>query len=205
MSNNEEKQLKAESSSEEQARPEESAISPKRALHAIFDVIESFAFSAIAVLIICAFFFRVTTVDGPSMEDTLHNGESLLVSRAFYTPEPGDVIVLHQPTENYPNPIVKRVIAVGGQTVDIDFNSWTVTVDGVKIEEDYIKLTNDQRITSNLTYPLYVPEGYIFVMGDNRNHSADSRLAEIGLIDTRSVLGKVIFRIFPFSVAGTVN
>ena len=100
---------------------------------------------------------------------------------------------------HYNKPIVKRVIATAGQTVDIDFSTWTLTVDGVVIDEPYIKLTTDQQITSDWTYPMQIPEGYIFVMGDNRNHSADSRCRDIGLIDERCVVGKAFVRVFPLN------
>ena len=180
-------------------------LSAKKAASSLLDVLESFVFSAIAVILIFTFLFRITIVDGPSMEDTLHHGDVLLVSELFYTPKCGDVVIVHQPTELYPDPIVKRIIAVGGQTIDIDFDTWTVTVDGVVIEDDYLKLTNDRRLTSDYSYPLEIPEGYVFVMGDNRNHSADSRTDDIGLIDTRSILGRVLLRLAPLSACGTVD
>lgn len=218
MSNNEEKQPTSENTPEAQNAAEEAAISPKRAIRAVFDILESFAFSAIAVLIICSFFCRVTTVDGSSMEDTLHNGEALLVSIVFYTPEPGDIIVLHQPSVNYPGPLVKRVIATEGQQVLIDLTEKAVYVDGVQLTEDYVYLDtesyNPRYFDPNRLYRSEnghdiftdtVPEGMVFVMGDNRNHSADSRNGEIGLIDTRTILGKVLMRIYPFHLIGTVS
>ena len=139
------------------------------------------------------------------MENTLYGGEALLVSRLPYTPKNGDVVVIHQPTPYHPEPLIKRVIAVGGQTIDIDFNTWTVTVDGQVIEEDYMLLKTDRRITSDYTYPMEITEGYVFVMGDNRNHSADSRSMEVGLIDVRSFLGPVILRIAPLDRFGPVQ
>ena len=105
---------------------------------------------------------------------------------------------------------VKRVIATEGETVDIDFDTWTVTVtdaDGnAKIlEESYRKLATDARVTSNLEYPVKVGEGQRFVMGDNRNHSLDSRSSLIGLVDENEVIGKVLFRFFPLNKIGTVH
>lgn len=183
----------------------EAPISAKKMSDTLLDVLEAFVLSAMSVILIFTFFLRITIVDGPSMEDTLHDGEALLVSDFLYTPNAGDIVIIHQPTPHYPDPLVKRIIAVGGQTVDIDFDTWTVTVDGVVIDEPYIKLTDDQRITSNLTYPLVVPEGCVFVMGDNRNHSADSRTSLIGMIDVRCILGKVLLRIAPLPVFGPVD
>lgn len=194
---------------EEKQNPEtidmENTPPKKKELATFLDILESFVLSAVAVVLLFTLVFRITIVDGPSMQDTLLHGDALLVSNLFYTPECGDVVIVHQPTEFYPDPIVKRVIAVGGQTIDIDFNTWTVTVDGVVLEEDYIKLTNDQRITSDFTFPMEIPEGYVFVMGDNRNHSADSRSSKIGLIDERMIVGHVLLRFMPFSTFGAVD
>lgn len=196
-------------SNEEKQIPEavmtEAAPAKKKESTSFLDILESFVLSAVAVVLLFTLVFRITIVDGPSMQDTLQHGDALLVSNLFYTPKCGDVVIVHQPTESYPDPIVKRVIAVGGQTIDIDFNTWTVTVDGKVIEEDYIKLTNDQRVTSDFTFPMEIPEGYVFVMGDNRNHSADSRSSKIGLIDERMIVGHVLLRFMPLSTFGTVD
>lgn len=196
-------------SNEEKQIPEavatENVSAKKKDTTTFLDILESFVLSAVAVVLLFTLVFRITIVDGPSMQDTLRHGDALLVSNLFYTPKCGDVVIVHQPTESYPDPIVKRVIAVGGQTIDIDFNTWTVTVDGVVIEEDYIKLTTDQRVTSDFTFPMEIPEGYVFVMGDNRNHSADSRSSKIGLIDERMIVGHVLLRFKPLSAFGTVD
>ena len=170
----------------------------RRAIGEIIDWAEIFVVAAASVILIFTFIARLTIVNGPSMEDTLHSNDFLIVSDMFYKLEPGDIVVCHDISTGYTDPIVKRVIAVGGQTVDIDFDTWTVTVDGEVIDEPYAKFTTDQIVTSNLTYPFYVEEGSIFVMGDNRNHSADSRDRAIGAIDERSVVGKAVVRILPF-------
>lgn len=99
-------------------------------------------------------------------------------------------------------PIVKRIIAVAGQTVNIDFETGQVFVDGVPQEETYIAEPTTRK--GDMEFPLYVQEGYLFVMGDNRNHSTDSRFSEVGLIDERMVLGKVLFRLFPLNDIGSV-
>ncbi len=173
-------------------------------LSSLFDYLEIFIYSAIAVILIFTFGFRLTNVMGPSMEDTLIENEKLLISNLFYEPEQGDIIVFHE-LGYYNEPIVKRVIATEGQVVDIDFSTWTVTVDGVPVEEDYRKLTQGPQLTSDYTYPMTVPENCLFVMGDNRNHSADSRSSLIGFVDCRQILGRVICRISPFDRFGAVD
>ncbi|MBO5274153.1 MAG: signal peptidase I [Clostridia bacterium] len=166
-------------------------------VESLFDWVELFAFSLTFVLLILTFVGRHSPVDGTSMVPTLADKDMLLVSNLFYTPENGDIIVF-QPTSAYNEPYVKRVIATGGQTVDIDFENWIVTVDGEVVEEDYInRVSMPMRDYNNDIYPLEVPEGYLFVMGDNRNGSKDSRHPEVGLVDERLVIGEVKCRILP--------
>lgn len=155
--------------------------------------------TVLAVLIlIFTFVVRVIVVSGPSMENTLFNGDAMLVWSLGYEPKQGDVVVLTQPRYQEDS-IVKRVIATGGQTVDIDYSTNTVKVDGVALAEDYIKewmlVPSYGAENSHIT----VPEGHIFVMGDNRNESADSRYPIIGVIDERCVIGKALMVVFPFS------
>ena len=141
--------------------------------------------------------FRVVVVSGTSMNNTLYDGDWLLVlSNTFYQdPEYGDVIVASKQSFDNGAPIVKRVIATEGQKVDIDFVSGTVYVDDVALSESYtLTPTNEQE---GVSFPLVVEEGCLFVMGDNRNGSKDSRHPEIGQIDKREVLGKVFFLFFP--------
>lgn len=165
----------------------------------LFDIIELFVFCAAVILLIFTFVIRPTVVEGPSMEDTLIEKDYLLVSNAGYSPKQGDIIVAHNVgLRFYKDPIIKRVIATAGQVVDIDFDTWTVTVDGVVLDEPYRKLTSDASRTSDWEYPITIPEGYVFVMGDNRNHSADSRSKDVGLIDERCIIGKAVVRILPF-------
>lgn len=188
--------------------PEETPVTEKKEkpglLSSLFDYLEIFVYSAIAVILIFTFGFRLTNVKGPSMEDTLIENEKLLISNLFYEPEQGDIIVFHE-LGHYNEPIVKRVIATEGQVVDIDFSTWTVTVDGVPLEEGYRKLTQGPQLTSDYTYPMTVPENCLFVMGDNRNHSADSRSSSIGFVDCRQILGRVICRLSPFDRFGAVD
>ena len=185
---------------------------PKKAkpFSAFLDYVEIFIFAICAVILLFSFCLRLCKVKGPSMEETLFEGETLIVSDLFYEPERGDIIVFHQ-TGNLNEPIVKRVIAVGGETIDIDFDTWTVTItdkngDTFVYEEPYRYLSDGATImTSSHSYPYTVPEGEIFVMGDNRNHSTDSRGDLIGTVDERRVLGKVILRVTPFDKFGAVD
>ena len=149
--------------------------------------------------------FRMVIVEGDSMYHTLVNGDYLLlINNVFYQdPQPGDIIVASKDSFRDGSPIVKRVIATEGQTVDIDFITGTVYVDGVALVEPYIHspTTNPE----GMVFPLVVDEGCIFVMGDNRSRSMDSRDPEIGLIDKREVLGKAILVLLPGDDEGTIK
>ena len=195
----------------------------------LLEYVELFVTCLCAILIIFSFFFRVCTVSGTSMLPTFKHGELLLVSDLFYTPAQGDVIIFHQTSEELPRfnePIIKRVIATSGQHVRIDFNEGTLEIDGVVIQEDYIQLIDTlgeeigeyrvfaehhMQMTSmpgNETHRIFeatVPEGCLFVMGDNRNNSSDSRTNVIGFVDERRVLGHVICRLTPTDAFGSVD
>ena len=149
--------------------------------------------------------FRMVIVDGDSMYDTLVNGDYLLlINNIFYRdPKPGDIVVASKDSFRNGSPIVKRVIATEGQTVDIDFATGTVYVDGIALVEDYIysPTTNPE----GMRFPLVVDEGCLFVMGDNRSRSMDSRDPEIGLIDKREVLGKAILLVLPGNDDGHIQ
>lgn len=151
----------------------------------------------VAVMAVLMLFLRIIVVDGPSMERTLLNGDyMLLVSNMFYKePKHGDVVVVSKQAYDNGKPIVKRVIATEGQTVDIDFNEGVVYVDGVALDEPYTKTLTT--LKEGTVFPLVVEEGKVFVMGDNRNNSKDSRSTQIGQVDKREVLGKVAFILFP--------
>lgn len=150
------------------------------------------------IILFFTFVGRIIVVSGPSMENTLHNADAMLVWSLGYKPRQGDVVVLTQRTFQEDS-IVKRVIAVGGQSVDIDYTSGLVYVDGAVLHEDYTKEPMRTPAYGEGLNHLTVPEGCIFVMGDNRNHSADSRYPDIGLVDERCVIGKSIMVLFPFS------
>ncbi len=163
-----------------------------------FDVVETLVVSTGIVILAFVLLIRITIVDGDSMMQTLHDTDILIISDLAYEPEAGDIIVAQKLHSGWPTPIVKRVIATGGQTVDIDFDTWTVTVDGEVIDEsEYLYIVHDKLMTTNVSFPLTVPEGQLFVMGDNRNHSSDSRDYRIGFIDERCVFGRVLCRILP--------
>ncbi len=149
------------------------------------------------VLVLFLMCFRVVVVSGPSMQNTLQNGDYLLLigSIFFEEYEQGDIIVAAKDSFRNGEPIVKRVIATEGQTVNIDFENGLVYIDDVPLNEPYISTATN--LYEGVDFPLVVEEGHIFVMGDNRNNSKDSRSPEIGLIDLREVLGKAIFLIFP--------
>ena len=165
------------------------------------DIIEQFAIVCAIVLVMFAFVIRLNIVDGTSMVKTLSHGDNLAVFSLFYEPKAGDIVVIHDPTADpYDEPIVKRVIATEGQVVDIHFGSWTLTVDGEVVDEDAYRYLDGGRILgAEYDFPITVPEGEIFVLGDNRNGSADSRQSEIGTIDTRCVVGRAIVRLLPFN------
>ena len=150
-----------------------------------------------AVMIIFMVLFRIVIVSGSSMYSTLWNGDWLLVSSSVFYKEPqvGDIIVASKDSFNDGEPIIKRVIATEGQSVDIDFEAGIVYVDDIALEEDYIYTPTN--VQEGIVFPITIAEGCIFAMGDNRNGSKDSRHPDIGMIDTREILGKAVFLVFP--------
>lgn len=167
--------------------------------------LEAVAIAVMVVLLVFTFVLRQVVVEGDSMFPTLENGDRLIITHLFYTPKQGDIIVVNCEGENKLNKtLIKRVVATEGQEVNIDFENGTVTVDGVKLEEDYINALTT-RNDGAFTYPVTVPEGCLFVMGDNRNHSTDSRNPEVGFLSADDVLGKAFFRITPFKKIGFIE
>ena len=162
----------------------------------MYEWVQALVCSVLAVVVLFTFVIRLIGVDGHSMVPTLQDGDRLLVlnSLLYDDYQYGDIVVLRKDTF-LDEPIVKRVIATAGQTVDIDFNTGSVYVDGALLKENYInELTYLEEGTE---FPLTVPEGCVFVMGDNRNNSKDSRYADLGPIDTRHILGRAVFLIWP--------
>lgn len=156
------------------------------------------------VLLLFALVGRPIRVDGSSMYPTLHDNDLIFIRSIAYTPKQGDVVVLRQ-TDFREFPIVKRVIATEGQSVHIDYEAGTVSVDGVVLDEPYVNQEEEMYNTGLPITDITVPDGCIFVMGDNRNHSDDSRNSTLGAVDARYVLGKATFIMLPFQDMGLVE
>lgn len=168
-----------------------------------YDWIQCLTSALIVCVVIFLFFIRVIDVRGTSMNPTLNNQDKMLVSDLFYKPKAGDIVVFKKDQYDPDKALVKRVIATEGQEINIDFDKGIVYVDGQAIEEDYIS----ELTTTKLDFigPQTVPDGCVFVMGDNRNMSTDSRKSEIGMVDNRLIIGKVYCVIFPLTSFGMVE
>lgn len=163
----------------------------------ILSYLHDIVFGLVGVLLVFMFLFRVVVVSGPSMNQTLNNGDTLiLLNNVFYSqPKYGDVVVASKDSFKDGEPIIKRVIATEGQTVDIDFKKGIVYVDGTPLDEPYTNTPTN--LMEGMTFPLVVSEGCVFLMGDNRNESKDSRDPDIGLVDCREIMGRALFLVFP--------
>ena len=181
------------------------------------DWVETIICAFFVVILIFTFLLRIANVDGESMIPTLTDGDRLIVSHLFYEPAAGDIVIVNNVNghvynsaneletvsglDSRPRVIVKRVVAVGGQTVNINFDTGEVTVDGNVVNEPYINdLTKLDE--GGHQYPVTVPAGYVFIMGDNRMNSTDSRDSRVGFVEKDDILGKVVFRVFPFNAIG---
>ena len=181
---------------------------PSSSLYEWFD---SILRALIIIIVLLTFVFKLCTVVGGSMLNTLHDGEKLIISNLFYKPHENDIIVFHQ-TGDLNEPCVKRVIATGNKWVKIDYDSSTLYVstdhvfdEGDIVDESQYAYFDIGGYKMKGSLETFVPDGYLFVMGDNRNNSADSRSPLIGLVDEKTVLGKVIFRISPSDKFGFVK
>ena len=165
--------------------------------------LQALVMALVALILVFTLVGRIIGVDGNSMYPTLHHKDMLLLQSIGYEPRQGDVVVLTKAFDTVTDPIVKRVIAVGGQTVEIDYGAGTVAVDGEVLDEPYINEAMIEPYYENLT-SLTVPEGSIFVMGDNRNHSSDSRYVALGVVDERYVLGRALLILLRFGHFGPI-
>ena len=164
----------------------------------LMDMVEVMVAALLVLVLVFTFIFRIVGVKGDSMRETLHNNDRLIISHLMYEPKQGDIVVVELP-ELFDTPIIKRIIATGGQTVKIEEDG-TVTVDGKALDESY---TNAFTEPKELQFPITIPEGDVFVMGDNRTNSTDSR--DFGYVNEKNILGKVVIRLYPINKFGTVN
>lgn len=168
----------------------------------VYDWIQCIIFALVFCVLLFVFAVRMVNVVGHSMVPTLEQSDKVVISNLFYHPKQGDVVVLRKQTLMQ-EPIVKRIIATEGQTVDIDFDDGVVYVDGKALDEPYVNEPVHDR--ENFEGKITVPEGCVFVMGDNRNASTDSRDARLGCVDTRYIMGRVYFTLFPVKNIGVVK
>lgn len=166
----------------------------------VYELIATILMSMIVLLLLMTFFFRQFTVDGSSMNDTLLHDERLIVTCFDDAPKCGDIVIVTHGKE-LQEMIVKRVIATEGQWLDIDFSTGDVMVDGVLLKEDYVKGVTKAAGDSQ-RFPMQIPQGYVFVMGDNRENSLDSRSERIGLIPKENIIGKAVMRWYPLEKIG---
>lgn len=181
----------------------------------VFEWLDVVVASVVVVVVLFTFVFRMVAIDGDSMNNTLFNGERVIISNMFYEPKRGDIVVISRNTENssetdsYKEPIIKRVIAIEGDKVDIDFDKGIVYVNDKALKEDYIKEpTFTGRGDGYVDFPLVVKENCVFVLGDNRNNSTDSRsktIGDNGQVNVKYILGRAILRIFPLNKFGGIE
>lgn len=192
-----------------QETPVEETQAPKKNIwKEILDWVVSIAVAIVIALVIRNYVFTLVRVDGASMDPTLAHGDTLFTRIIGYTPAQGDIVIFHPPiseTDRKPNKdtaYVKRVIALEGQEVDITPEG--VTVDGELLEEDYILEEMNVIVPNSIEYPFVVPEDTIFVLGDNRNNSHDSRSKDVGAVPLENIIGKAHIRLLPFSTFGSL-
>ena len=181
----------------------ESVPPEQQALREAYDWIQSLISALLICVLVFVFVVRVMDVRGSSMVPTLSNGDKLLVSDLFYEPARGDIVVFKKDNYDDNKALVKRVIAVEGDVVNIDFDRGIVYVNGEAVEENYINAPTNTKI--DFIGPQTVPKNCLFVMGDNRNASTDSRDKRIGMVDKRLVIGKALLVIYPFADFGGVK
>ncbi len=180
---------------------------PEKPGTSLYFWLQSIAVPLLCLILIFTFIGRAVRVDGSSMDPTLADGELLLIWSLGYNPSQGDIVIASIPScDLLEGAIVKRVIATEGQSVVVDYNNNTVTVDGVRLEEDYILEDMDQIYTATSSVMAYqVPEGHVFLMGDNRNHSTDSLNPLVGYVDESCLMGQAMVVVFPFDKWGMLT
>ena len=169
-----------------------------------FDWLQCVMLVVVLGVLFLSFIGRSVQVYGPSMERTLIEGDRLIVSNMGYTPRRGDIIVLRQADSQFDYPIIKRIIATEGETVDIDFEAGVVYVDDEPLDEPYVSEPAGEGARDDFKKAVTVPDGCVFVLGDNRNRSTDSRNASVGCVDIRCIIGRALFRLTPFSRFGSI-
>lgn len=189
--------ITSDEDSESQESNNEQGESRQSIQKTILSYLHDIAFGMVAILVIFMLVFRVVVVSGPSMKQTLQHGDCLVLLNSVFYREPkiGDIVVATKSSYKDGEPIIKRVIATEGQVVDIDFEKGIVYVDGKALDESYVNTPTN--LYEGVSFPLTVKENCVFVMGDNRNDSKDSRSSEIGQIDRRELLGKALFLVVP--------
>ena len=183
-------------------KPEEK-LQKKDSLFELFSTVELLAFAAAIILLFFSFVARVTVVEGGSMENTLLGGDRLVVSNLFYTPDRGDIVILHAPNLNKGEPIVKRIIAVEGDRVAIREDGVYVNGERLNETDGSLGYTIDDKSIRRTMPEQVIGKGKLFVLGDHRSVSYDSR--DFGQVDADAVIGKVLFRVAPLSAFGTVD
>lgn len=193
----------------EEEKPIREKLNPKKEIIEWLGVVAS---ALIIVVILFGFVFRVAIISGDSMKNTLLNGDVVVITNLNYEPKQGDIVVISRNADNSPKnqreengPIIKRIIATEFQNVRIDFEKGIVYVDNMALDEPYISSLTTQKYDIDLENGVTVPEGCVFVLGDNRAVSLDSRNSRIGndgMIDTRYILGRAVYRVFPFDKMG---
>lgn len=178
-------------------------VNKSSAITGMYSMVKMFVLALITFIMIFTFVFRVATVDGNSMKNTLFDKDKIIVSDLYKKPETGDIVVVNS-TDTLGKIIVKRVIATKGQTLRIDYDNNQVIVDGIVYDEPYISTVTNEP-TDYWQIPSIIPEGYVFVMGDNRSFSLDSRDDRLQLVPEKDIVGKAEFIIYPFNRAQFLN